>query len=302
MTTVADWSGRLGEVWAEEWPRTERALSGLAPALERAILAVAPERGRFLDIGCGVGSTGLAIARARPKAHVTGVDLATDLVAIARRRSAGIPNAMFAAADVLELLGRSHACHPGLEPGSRFVSDGQHSGIPGRARGDDQKKPEFDLFFSRHGVMFFADPVAAFRAFQSAATPGAPLVFTCFAAAADNPWATLVTEPPAPAAGYAPGPFAFADAEVTRAILEAAGWTIAVERVEFTYRAGEGDDPVADALAFLTRIGPAASAMRDAAPQEREALRARLTEQLERRRRGSAIDFPAVAWLWTARA
>ena len=303
MTVAADWSGRVGEVWAEQWRRTERAFSALEPVLEAAILAVAPERGRFLDIGCGVGTTSLAVARARPMAHVTGADLSADMVAIAQQRTTGVPNAGFVAADILELLGGVNPRHPGLEPGSRFFQNGQDSGIPGQARGDDTgAAPRFDLFFSRHGIMFFADPVAAFRAIHNTAAPGAPLVFTCFASASDNPWATLVTDPPAPATGYAPGPFAFANPELARAILTAADWTATVERVDFTYRAGEGDDPLGDAIAFLFRIGPAATAMRAAAPDTREALRTRLASRLERQRRGDAIDFPAAAWLWTARA
>jgi SAM-dependent methyltransferase len=299
MTLAADWSGRVGEVWAEQWRRTERAFSALEPVLEAAILAVAPERGCFLDIGCGVGTTSLAVARACPAAHVIGADLAADMVAIARQRASKTANAEFIAGDVLDLLDRSHSRDSGLEPGSHFFAEDPRSGTQGQSQSDERR---FDLFFSRHGVMFFSDPVAAFRTLHDAGSPGASLVFTCFAAAAANPWATLVTEPPEPTARYAPGPFAFADPAITRAILEAAGWTATVERIDFTYRVGEGDDPLADALAFLSRIGPAASAMRDAEPGAREALRARLAERLERQRRGDAIDFPAAAWLWTARA
>ena len=119
MTTGFDWSGRVGEVWAEEWRRTERAFSDLTPHLEAAILAVAPVAGRFLDIGCGVGSTSLAVARERPEAQVFGVDLAPDMVAIANQRAADQANASFITTDVIDWLDRAKSPrHPGLGPGS----------------------------------------------------------------------------------------------------------------------------------------------------------------------------------------
>lgn len=270
MTSAADWTGRVGEVWAEEWPRTERAFAGLAPALEQAILAVAPPRGRFLDIGCGVGSTALAVAAARPNAQITGVDLSPGMIGIARQRAAALPHANFVDADALAYAA-AHA--------------------------------PFDLFFSRHGVMFFPDPVAAFGRLREAAAPGAALVFSCFASVAENPWATLVTDAPQRSSSYVPGPFAFADEGAGRDLLHAAGWRDArVEHVAFRYLAGEGDDPVADAVALFTRIGPAASALRDAGPANRPALLARLTEQVAAHRSGGIVDFPAAAWLWSARA
>lgn len=270
MTLAADWSGRVGEVWAEEWRRTERAFAGLETLLERAILAVAPEQGRFLDIGCGVGSTALAVAHSRPLAKVTGVDLCSGMITIARGRARDFANASFVQADALD-----------------------HTEAHGPS----------DLLFSRHGVMFFPDPVDAFRRLHAAAAPGAPLVFSCFAAPEHNRWATLLTGTPAQSRGYAPGPFGFANEAEVRAILSAAGWRdLTAVRTHFTYRAGEGDDAVADAVGFFSRIGPAAVALRSAAPAERDMLRATLAERIAPFRQGNAVDFPATAWLWSARA
>ena len=42
--------------------------------------------------------------------------------------------------------------------------------------------PEFDLLFSRFGVMFFADPVAAFANIRKALKPGGRLAFVCWRA------------------------------------------------------------------------------------------------------------------------
>lgn len=269
MTQAADWQARVGDVWAEEWRRTDRALADLARRLDAAVLAAAPPGPfRALDIGSGAGATAIALAKARSDADVTGIDLSPALVAIATERSVALPNCRFEVGDVPE---RAAAVRP-------------------------------DLLVSRHGVMFFADPVRAFIDLRRAAAPGARLVFTCFAEVAANPWATLAVEPPVRSDSYMPGPFAFGSADLVRDIFRAAGWSRPeVRRVDFAYRVGAGEDPVGDAVAFLSRIGPAASALRDAAPADRPALLTRLRDGLVQHRRGDVIDVPAAAWLWSAR-
>ena len=274
MTEAHDWTGRVGGTWAAEWRRTDRSFGALADRLNAAILEVAPETGRALDIGCGAGATSLALAAARPHLSVTGADLSPDLLAAARGRAAGLANLDFVEGDV-------------LRTGAAIAP--------------------VDLMVSRHGVMFFADPVSAFAALHAAAAPGAPLVFTCFRDPSQNLWASelvvaVTGAPPAPRKG-APGPFAFADRDRVARILAAAGWTDAsAEPVDYANRAGEGADPIADAVAFFARIGPAAPLLRELPPPAREAALARIAAVCERHRTGDAVDFPAAAWLWTARA
>lgn len=276
---AADWSGGVGETWAREWQRTDRSFAGLEPALERAILAAAPSGpARLVDLGCGAGTTSLAIAAALPEAEVIGIDLSPDLVAVAVNRAEGLDGARarcrFMAGDAIE---RAVTLAP------------------------------IDLFFSRHGVMFFDDPAAAFAGLAAAAVPGTGLVFSCFAAVADNGWATepLGLAPPPPA-GFAttpePGPFAFADPERVGALLAATGWAAGPpDRVAFRYVAGAGDDPVADAVAFFRRIGPVAAALRMAAEAERPALLDRVASVCARHLAGGEVAFPAAAWLWSAK-
>lgn len=276
MTNAAEWSGPVGDAWAQEWRRTDRMFSGLAPHLDAAILAAAPpEPGRALDIGCGAGSTSLALAAARIDLAVTGIDISPELVAVAQARAESVPNCTFLAAD----LDRDAAI---ADPNS------------------------VDLFVSRHGVMFFADPTATFTRLRAAARPGAALVFSCFRTAAANLWAsTLVAEvtgtAPAETTGYAPGPFGFADPSIPAAYLTTAGWRVAApEPVDFTYVVGDGADPLAEAVALLRRIGPIASAIRTSA--DPHAMVDRLATVLERYRTGDLIAFPAAAWLWRATA
>ena len=274
MTNTYEWTGTVGRSWAEEWQRTDRSFTELTA---RLLARIAPlPGGRVLDIGCGAGELALALAQARPTSTVLGVDISTELVEAARSRAAGLANARFAVADV------------------SAWSDAAF--IP-------------DLLVSRHGVMFFDDPVAAFRHVGSASAPGARLVFSCFGPFADNAWASELagTIAPTEAAAFtdphAPGPFAFADPLRVRSILEAGDWSeIVIEPERFTYIAGEGDDPVAEALDFFRRIGPAAPRLRALPEAERAGAESALRALLERRRVGSRVCFDAMAWIVSARA
>lgn len=272
MTSALDWNGRVGDVWAAEWRRTDRSLAGVGAALNAAILDVASERGLALDIGCGAGNTALALAVERPDLSVTGIDLSPALVEIARGRGEGIANLHFEVGDA-QGLGRRGA----------------------------------DLIVSRHGVMFFADPVAGFAALRGAAVGGARLVFSCFAPRAENQWTMVVDaavgNDPAPAAGYAPGPYGLADPDFTGDVLRRAGWVDAAPQLAaFRYVAGAGPDPVEDALSFLSRIGSAARTLADATPERREVLRASLRDALTEHVRDGVVAFDGAAWIWTATA
>jgi len=275
MTSAAEWQGPVGDVWAREWRRTDLSFSGMAPALDGAILAVAPGHGRAVDIGCGAGATSIALAQARPGLSVTGVDICAALVGVARERAEGMANLSFFVGDVIDWLAAA---------------------------------PPVDLLVSRHGVMFFDDPIAGFVALRRGMKPGGRLVFSCFREAARNAWAedfiAAVTGAPLTLPeGYAPGPFAFADLDYTRAMLAAAGWTgIHAEAVDFPYRCGEGDDPEADALAFFRVIGPTAPLLRATPPERRAAVLAHFAAAIADHCHDGVVEFPGSAWIWTARA
>lgn len=275
MITGNEWQDKVGKVWADNYSRTDRALSGLTQHLLERLAPMPGEA--IVDIGCGAGELSLALARARPAAQVTGVDISADLVEAARQRGQKLRNACFRLADA-----------------AVWRPDG----------------PLLDLLVSRHGVMFFADPVAAFANLHGGAAAGARMLFSCFRDPAANPWATdpmRLLELPPSADPLAPGPFAFAEEERIRSILTRAGWRdIVVDPVDFAFVMGMGDDPVAEALQFVSRIGPAAAALRVMDADAREIALGRLEGWIARNRSGTGdqggiVAFPAAAWLVGAR-
>lgn len=271
MTTTEDWTGKVGASWAENHRLTDRALSGLT---ERLLDTIRQFGGRYiLDIGCGAGEVSLALARERPSSRVIGLDISPDLVAIARERGENHDNLEFVIADA-----------------------------------QDWRAGEFDpdLLVSRHGVMFFPDPVAAFANLLGGADRGATLCFSCFREPALNPWANDIAnmfDRPQHAAVDVPGPFAFADRAAVRAVLSQAGWeNIEHREVDFAFVGGSGANALDDAVAFFSRIGPGAPALAERKGAEREAARLRLREWLARKQHGKLVALPAAAWIVTAQA
>lgn len=270
MTNVGEWGGQVGDVWAQEWQRTDRSFTELNARLFPMIAAMAPATGRVIDIGCGAAETAISLAQAKPGLDITGIDISPSLLEIAHRRAQGIANIEFVLGDAAAQAAR-------------------HAPV--------------DLYFSRHGVMFFDDPVAAFTAFREAASAEGRIIFSCFRDWSFNSFAYEIgklTNDAVPT--DAPGPFAFASQDRVAAILAASGWRDAEAlAVDCSYIAGQGDDPVGDAVSFMQRIGPAARAIRLVDQERRAAIVDELLRICEDHRQGDYVLFPAAMWIWTAR-
>jgi SAM-dependent methyltransferase len=270
-----DWAKASGDVWARRWRDTDRGLEPLQAPLVSAIAERA--RGGSLkafDIGCGPGSTTIAVAKALPDAAIVACDISEALAEVARQRTADIDRVQV---------------------------------IVGDAEAVAAKQAPVDIFFSRHGVMFFSDPVQALRNLRGAAREGGSLVFSCFQDLDLNPWASELAAAAAggsvPPPGREPGGFAFAEPAYVRELLSASGWHDAECRaVQFSYTMGEGESPVEDAISFMAEIGPAARILESLPEVEREAAVGRMRHIIERRVDGRSVVFPAAAWIWSATA
>ncbi len=269
----SDWEGAVGTKWAEEWRRTDRSFTGLTERL--LVHARAKPISSALDIGCGAGELTLALARSHAHARLYGIDISEALIAAARSRAVNFANVEFAVADA-----------------ANWTSD--------------QIAP--DLLLSRHGVMFFPGPVAAFDNLRRNAAPEARLIFSCFRAIEENPWAMGLTKLlPAgaspPPQSMVPGPFAFADRDAVAAMLAKAGWLeITFESVDFAYIAGTGDEPVADARSYFLSIGPAARVAAQLDPSDHVQFLRRLDKFLTRHLEEDIVAMLAGAWIVSARA
>ncbi|MBH5322285.1 class I SAM-dependent methyltransferase [Aurantiacibacter sediminis] len=270
MTDKSEWQGRVGESWAAEYRRTDRSFTMLTEHL------LAQTRGidarHVLDIGCGAGELSLAIARGRSGATVTGLDISADLISIAQERGKELPNCSFTCADAAEWTGNEQA----------------------------------NLIVSRHGVMFFDDPVGAFANIAAQTESGGRLLFSCFRDASENPFFHEIrrllpdaAEKPDP---RAPGPFALADNSYVCSVLLQSGWErIEAKPFDFPMIVGSGEDPLEDAVSYFARIGPAARAASEMEFTARERFFDRVRRLAERHLHDGIVSFPAAAWIVTAR-
>jgi len=270
------WNGKAGEQWVAGHDRLDAMLRpiGLA-AIERA----APAAGeRVLDIGCGGGETLLQLAaRVAPGGGVTGIDLSAPLLALARRRSAKAPVSI----DLLR----------------------------GDAQADPLPAARFDLLFSRFGVMFFADPVAAFRNLRRSLKNDGRLVFACWRRLDENRGMSLpravvlrhVPPPPSPEPG-APGMMAFAEPDPVRRILATAGFADIVFTPLNTMAVLGGGAPLDEVVAGMAKEGPSAVLIAELSRDRREALFADLRAALAPHAGADGVRLGAGAWIVTARA
>ncbi|GAB4386332.1 class I SAM-dependent methyltransferase [Albidovulum sp.] len=271
---AAFWSSQPGELWARQHARIDALFSEITAAL-LARAALAPGMS-VLDVGCGAGETSLAAARAvAPGGRVLGVDISPTLLAVARQRGAGVAGLDFVQADAQD--------HP-FEPGAR------------------------DLLLSRFGLMFFADPVAAFANLRAALRPGGRAVFVSWAAAAGNPWMVIPRAVgverlgPVPAdPPRTPGMFAFAEIDYVLSILGAAGFAdLLGEEVAVNLHPAAS---VREAAEFATLLGPVSRIIRErgATEADREAIAGEIARRLAPFQTAEGVRVPARINLFCAR-
>ena len=267
---AAHWNGPGGQGWLRAQARLDHSLVEIG----RRVLALADAQPgeKAIDVGCGPGGTTAALAQSvGSEGHVLGVDISQPLIdaALTRRLS----NATFVVADA------------GTYPFDAAAAD---------------------LVFSRFGVMFFADPVAAFTNLRRALKPSGRLAFVCWRRPQDNPWSLAPVKaaapflPPLPRPGpEEPGQFAFADPARVERILKGAGLTgLAIEPLDVQMWMG-GD--VADVVASAGRFGPLARAFADADPAAVAKAKAAIVELLTPHATKDGVSLPGGCWLVSAR-
>jgi SAM-dependent methyltransferase len=270
---IAYWNGTAGRNWTarqEEWDSVVKDVT--AAAIARA--AVQPGE-RVVDIGCGCGGTTLELGkRVGPQGRVLGLDISTVMLARAVERTL-----------------------PGL-PIKFIEADATIYQFPRR---------QFDLLFSRFGVMFFADPARSFTNMRTALRPGGRLAFACWRPPKENPWmmvplnGTYLHVPPLPKPGPEdPGPYSFANTERVRRILGAAGFQ-AIEfqpfDVDLDLGVGRGLD---SAVGCALSIGATSRAIEGQPQAVLDKVAVAVRDVLAPYRRGTKVPLAASVWLVSA--
>ncbi len=273
---ITYWNEVGGPKWVRYQAMLDRQLDAVgAITMDTAAVAVGES---VLDVGCGCGSTTLTLARrVGASGRATGLDISRPMLELARdrARAEGLANASFEEADAQV--------------------------FPFRA--------DFDVLFSRFGVMFFDDPTRAFTNLHRAMRSGGRVAFVCWQALHKNPWMSVpmmaafqhitIETPPSP---DAPGPFAFADSGRVEGILAGAGFRdIAVRATDIELEIGGGAD-LDETVAFLLDMGPLGRVLGNATAELKNAVAREVRQAISRYAGDHGVQMAGAVWIVTAGA
>ena len=245
------------EQMAEGWERQRTMLWKLTrPVGEWLVEALDPKPGEtILELAAGLGDSGFeAAARVGPGGRLISTDFAPAMVEVARRHAAevGVSNAEFRTMDAEDM----------------DLPDGGVDGV-----------------LCRFGYMLMADRAGALRETHRVLGDGGRVALAVWGAPERNPWATVAARalmeqtgapPPDP---DAPGIFAMADPERTRALLSGAGLEPRrTDEVEVLWAFDSGDDLW---RWVLDVAGPLSVAVRGMPAEDQLAVRKKVDANLE---------------------
>lgn len=270
---VTYWNGASGDRWAAAHERVDAIIGQIAAAAHDGVR----EGMRVIDIGCGCGGSTFEIARrVGETGWVLGVDVSEPMLSRARQRA--------------------------KERGGTDVRFLQ-------ADAQTAELPAADLIHSRFGVMFFADPTAAFANLRAAVVPDGSVSAVVWQAPERNPWLTepiaavggILDVPDRSQPGVESGPFALADTSHVHSILRAAGFReIEIEGRSQKLRMGAS---VEEAVDFsLNGVGPVAMVATEAHADARSAASDALAAHYSRLANGEGVFAQAAVWVVRAQA
>jgi ubiquinone/menaquinone biosynthesis C-methylase UbiE len=287
MATVAEENAGFVACWNEiltpKWIRFRHLLSSNGKIHSDIAMPRFDVRGgeRVLDIGCGFGETCLELGRrVGASGEVLGLDCTDAFLDIANRErdQAAMSHVRYELGDVqAHTLAESH----------------------------------YDVAFSRFGIMFVESSVRALRNVKRALKPGGRVCLIVWRRYADNPaWAAaknVVLEflpPPGDnAQTCGPGPFAWADEQTDREMLQAAGFPDVeiFDRIDADICVGR---TIEEAIEYQILVGPSGEVVREAGEEGQRRLpeiRNALAKLMQANLRADGVYLPSSTWAIMAR-
>ena len=199
------WNKGIGQKWVKE----DNSLNERFAILTKEFFSRANinKNEKVLDIGCGGGITSFEASKLVGKdGYVLGADISEILLDLAKKNYSNIENLEFKYCDVQNY---------------KF------------------KKNIFSKVISRFGVMFFENPIVAFRNIYNSIQDGGSLHFVCWTNVLENEFFTAAANiiikhlnKEFPQVTRAPGPFAFSEKKYVKQILNASGFkNIKVDKI-----------------------------------------------------------------------
>ena len=263
------WNGRLGEGFLNAGDYIDRMV---APFTKKAIETINPnKKDRILDVGCGGGSTTILLASAG--AETKGIDISEKMISSAKNKSKGISNISFE------------------------ISDAENISLT----------PIYSKIFSRFGVMFFSNPIRAFRNIKKGLRPGGSITFICWQSMGKNHWINFAAETLLPfqpqnlpkANPRSPGGFAFGEKAYIEEILSGANYTnIQIDPLETEFDLGKS---VEEIMFFNKNVGPLSGLLQSLDDSDSVKAMEVLRDKVKTLMNGENLFLPAAAWLVTAK-
>ncbi len=260
------WNEGIGKKWVEEDDSMNERLSILTKEL--FLRSNINRNDKILDIGCGGGQTSFeASEMVGENGYVIGADISKILLDLAKSKYANTKNLEFKYCDVQNYEFRENS---------------------------------FDKVISRFGVMFFENPIEAFKNIYNSIQEGGSLNFVCWTNVMENEFFTDPTNiiikhinKEFPEITRAPGPLAFSEEDYVKEILVSSKFkNVKVEKV---YSSISTNDSAEKDGVLLLKLGLGGRLLADAnlSKKELSIIRDEMIEMSQKRQRNGEITYKA---------
>ena len=260
------WNKGIGQKWVKE----DDAINERFTILTKEFFSRASikKNDKVLDIGCGGGITSFEASKLAGKdGYVLGADISEILLNLAKKNFSNIKNLEFQYCDVQNYNFENNF---------------------------------FNKVISRFGVMFFENPIVAFKNIYNSIQNGGSLHFVCWTNVLENEFFTAAANiiikhlnREFPKVTRTPGPFAFSETKYVKKILNASGFeNIKVDKV---YTSLSTNDDAEKDGELLFNIGLAGKMLSEENLSEQELanIKDKIIEMSQNRRVNGKITYKA---------